>query len=259
MNDTEVVLYIIVSVAIMVALALGVILFFHLSQRKIQRERLKAETLKTQFQRELLQQNIQTQEEERARIARELHDDVGSKLNIIHLNLHLIQEESRKGEPIDELLGDIQQALKSSIESSRQISHELLPPTLRKFGLQAAIEDLQRLVNQSPTPQLTVEGGQLCEGLADQAQLHLFRIVQELVQNALKHAKADNLYLRFSEEGKLFRLAYEDDGVGLPEGIDLSSGLGMSNLKSRVQMLEGDWQIARGRETGTGITIAFPK
>jgi signal transduction histidine kinase len=259
MNDTEIVLIIIVSVAIMVALSLGVILFFHLSQRKIQQERLKAETLKTQFQKELLQQNIQTQEKERARIARELHDDIGSKLNIIHLNLHLIQQESRKGKPIDELLGDIQQALKSSIDSSRQISHDLLPPTLRKFGLQAAIEDLQNLVNQSPKPKLTVKGAALCDGLSDQAQLHLFRIVQELVQNALKHAEADNLYLNFSEEDKLLRLSYEDDGVGLPDNLDISSGLGMSNLKSRVQMLDGDWLIERGRATGTLINIAFPK
>lgn len=258
MTETELVLYILVSVAVMVALALGVILFYYISQRKIQAERLRAESLKTQYQKELLQQTIRTQEEERDRIARELHDDIGSKLNIIHLNLHLLRTENQKGQDIEEMLVDMQTALKSSIDSSRQISHQLMPSTLRKFGLPAAIEDLQQLVNQSPRPQLTVKGADHCEALDDQAQLHLFRIVQELVQNAIKHANADNLYLSFAREEGGLLLAYEDDGVGLPKDLDLSSGLGMSNLQTRIQMLEGEWAIDRARSSGTAMKLQIP-
>lgn len=258
MTEDNMVLYIIISVAIMVALATGVILFFSLSQRKIQAEQLEKQALKTKFQHELLEQTVSTQEEERSRIARELHDGIGSKLSVIHLNLHLISEESKKGNDIGTLVEEIQSSLKKSIDSSRQISHDLMPPTLQKFGLQAAIEDLQRDINKSGGLKMMVNDLQLCQLNTDKAQLHLFRIVQELVQNALKHAKANAIYFTFTKTDQQLSLAYEDDGVGFPKDIDLSSGLGLSNLQTRLQLLSGQWHLDQESSKGAKIEIHIP-
>ena len=257
MTENQLLLYIVISIAIMSIFALGIILFFNVSQKKIQAEALKRQEMKLTFQKELLQRTIQTQEEERNRISRELHDDIGSKLNVIHLNLHLLKSDVDKGKDIRELLDDIDTSLQNSIETTRHISHQLVPPTLRKFGLQSAIEDLQSSINRTGAVKMVVENITPWDVKELMSQLHFYRIIQELVQNALKHAKANHLIFTFEQkEGQLLR-TYKDDGIGMPENID-SKGLGMSNLYTRVQILNGQWAIDRAHQNGTRITLNLP-
>lgn len=258
MSSDNIVLYIIASVVMMVLIAAGVILFFYFSQKKIQTEQLEKQAMKTKFQQDLLKKTVSTQEEERSRIARELHDDIGSKLNVIHLNLHLIRAEGKKGNNIDELIADIQSSLQNSITASRNISHGLMPPTLEKFGIQVAIEDLQRNINKAGQLEMKVNDLESCQLATTDSQLHLFRIIQELTQNALKHAKADTLYFTFSQIPGFLHLLYEDDGIGFPKDIDLTSGLGLSNLQTRMQLLGGEWLLDRNHRPGTKITFQIP-
>ena len=123
MNDNEFILFIVVSVAIMLVLAFGLIIFFSTSQKKIQTEKLNNQQIKIDFQKKLLESTVQTQEKERDRIARELHDDVGSKLNVIHINLHLLKKAIAKGNDIEQILDHIQSSLDESIQTSIDISH----------------------------------------------------------------------------------------------------------------------------------------
>jgi len=238
----------------MFVFALGIILFFNVSQKKIQAEALKRQEMKISFQKELLQQTIQTQEEERNRIARELHDDIGSKLNVIHLNLHLLKSDVNKGKDIQELLDDIDTSLQNSIETTRHISHQLVPPTLRKFGLQSAIEDLQSSINRTGAIRMVIENTTPWKITALMSQLHFYRIIQELVQNALKHSKADHIIFTFEQKEGQIQMIYKDDGIGMPKNID-NKGLGMSNLYTRVQILNGKWHIDRTYNNGTLITL----
>ena len=197
MSESQLTLYIVVSVAIMFVFALGIILFFNVSQKKIQAEALKNQALKISFQKELLEKTVATQEEERNRIAQELHDDIGSKLNVIHLNLHSLKGDIQKSKDVTKLLEDIDISLQKSIERARQISHELVPPTLRKFGLQSAIDDLQGEINRTGVVKLITHHLTEWEVKKELSQLHLYRIIQELVQNALKHAQASQLVFFF--------------------------------------------------------------
>ena len=257
MSDNTLIFLIISSVGIMIALALGIILFFNIAQKKIQSEVLKNQELKISFQKELLQRTIQTQEKERNRIARELHDDIGSKLNVIHLNLHSLKNYIKKGKDIAELLEDIEVSLRDSIETSRNISHELVPPTLRKFGIQSAIEDLEGSINRAGIVKLSVKQITAWDVGDDMSQLHLYRIIQELAQNALKHAKAENLVFSFEQKVGILEMIYRDDGIGFPKDIQ-SKGLGLSNLETRIQVLKGNWQINHEIEKGTEIKIRIP-
>lgn len=257
MSDDQLTFYIVVSIAIMFIFALGIILFFNVSQKKIQAEALKNQELKISFQKELLQRTIQTQEKERDRIARELHDDIGSKLNVIHLNLHLLKSESSKGNDIAEVLDDIDTSLQNSIETTRHISHQLVPPTLRKFGVQSAIEDLQESINRTEVVKMVLEHITSWELKDVMAQLHFYRIIQELAQNALKHAQASHLVFTFEEKNNRLYMTYKDDGIGMPKNID-TKGMGMSNLHSRVQILNGQWHIDTECKNGTQITLNIP-
>ena len=257
MSDNTLIFLIISSVGIMITLALGIILFFNIAQKRIQSEALKNQELKISFQKELLQRTVQTQEKERNRIARELHDDIGSKLNVIHLNLHSLKNYLVKGKDISELLEDIEVSLRDSIETSRNISHELVPPTLRKFGIQSAIEDLEGSINRTGLVNLSVKNITAWEMKDDMSQLHLYRIIQELVQNALKHAKAENLVLSFEQKEGALTMIYTDDGIGFPKNIE-RKGLGLSNLETRVQVLKGDWHINHEVKKGTEISMKIP-
>ncbi len=257
MSENQLFLYIIISVSIMSVFALGIILFFNISQKKLQLEALKRQEMKISFQKELLQRTIQTQEEERNRIARELHDDIGSKLNVIHLNLHLLKSDVNKGKDIQELLDDIDTSLQNSIETTRHISHQLVPPTLRKFGLQSAIEDLQSSINRTGAIKMVVENTTAWKIEELMSQLHFYRIIQELVQNALKHSKANHVVFTFEQKEGQIQMLYTDDGIGMPENID-SKGLGMSNLYTRVQILNGQWTIDRTYNSGTRIILNIP-
>lgn len=258
MTEQELMWIITAAAGIVISLALGLILFFVLSQRKIQQEKLQRETLKTQFQRDLLAQTVTTQEEERNRIARELHDGVGAKLSVIKLNLQLMVSDLAQGNDISELVGDIDTAIQQSIDTSRSISHELMPPTLKKFGIRVGIEDLQHAINKTGKVHLLVNNLERCTLDQEMDQLHLFRVIQELVQNALKHANATHLYFTFDNEPNHLTLTYEDDGVGFPKDFDLSSGLGMSNLHTRIQLLRGFWHMDQEREHGAKIKIYLP-
>lgn len=257
MSENQLLLYIVISIAIMSVFALAIILFFNISQKKIQSEALKRQELKITFQKELLQRTIQTQEEERNRISRELHDDIGSKLNIIHLNIHLLKNDIDKGKNIQELLNDIDVSLHNSIETTRDISHQLVPPTLRKFGLFSAIEDLQRSISKTTVVKMIVENITQWELTGLMSQLHFYRIIQELVQNGIKHAKADHLIFTFEQKEDQIQMVYRDDGIGMPKGVD-SKGLGMSNIYTRVQILNGEWAIDHQYSSGTRIVLNIP-
>lgn len=257
MNEPNLLFFIIGGVCIMTVLALSVILFFNVAQKRVQSEKLKNQEIQISFQGQLLEKTIEAQEKERDRISRELHDDIGSKLNIIHLNLHLLKSNLAKGNNVDELLTDIRLALNDSIETSRTISHELVPPTLQKFGIKSAIEDLQSSVNKTKQIHLTTEYITDWDIKETLAQLHLYRIVQELTQNALKHSKAQHFKLLFEQIDQMLHLTYKDDGVGISKNTPLT-GLGFSNLSTRVQVLKGEWHINYEATQGAEIKISIP-
>lgn len=257
MNDSEFVLFIVISVAIMLFFAFGLIMFFSTSQKKIQTEKLKNQQIKIDFQKKLLESTIHTQEKERDRIARELHDDVGSKLNVIHLNIHLLKKAITNGKNTDQIIDHIQTSLDESIETSRDISHELMPPVLRKFGIQSAMEELQNSINRTGVVNLNIANEVEWELKDDMQNLHLYRIIQELVQNALKHAKAKFVNIVFEKKQTVLSLQYTDDGVGFPKDKE-TTGLGLDNLETRVQVLNGSWIINRDTPKGANILIKIP-
>ncbi len=240
----------------MLVFALGLIIFFSVSQKKIQTEKLVNQQIKLDFQKKLLDSTIQTQEKERDRIARELHDDVGSKLNVIHLNLHLLKKAIAKGQDTEKILDHIRTSLDESIQTSRDISHELMPPVLSKFGIHSAFEELENAINRTGVVKLNINSEVEWQLKDDMQQLHLFRIVQELIQNALKHANAKNVNINFDKKDSLLCLDYHDDGVGFPQGD--TKGLGLNNLEIRVQVLNGSWQINRHVTKGAEIKIKIP-
>lgn len=138
----EVYLIMAMGILTMLALSLALVLFFYKSQRRLLQEKMIAQQSELQYQEKLLYNNILTQEKERKRIAKDLHDDIGSKLNVIFLNMHRIERAAKESPPILDMVSDINQVINITIDTTRRISHDLLPPTLDNFGLIEAVKEL---------------------------------------------------------------------------------------------------------------------
>lgn len=257
MVENPIVLYVFISVLIMLVLAMGFIWFLNHAQRKITEGKLKEQELNMFYQKEMLLNTVKTKENERTRIAKELHDDVASQLSIINLNLYALSQRVPQNEEVVKLVDQISTSLKSSTERTRSISHELMPIMFQKYGLHEAFRELQSQVNLSDEIELHIEKTLLIKITDEFKLLHIYRIIQELLNNSLKYAKASEINIVFSEQGKEITLTYSDNGVGA-DFDKVKHGLGISNVKTRVSLLDGNITIKSSINNGFKVIINFP-
>jgi signal transduction histidine kinase len=216
-------------------IGIGVVALNFSFQNNLRNQILEKEELKARYQKELLRSMIESQEEERKRIAIDIHDEIGallntSRFNVTQLGLTAKTPENQKlFEDIYSLYGKISQNL-------RRIAHDLRPVVLEKFGLVAALEGLEEDLEASGL-QFWVQSS-LQTKLPDKLELALYRIIQELISNTLKHAQATQISIRLEELPDGFQLFYEDNGIGFSPGTT-SSGLGLRSIESRLSIFGG--------------------
>lgn len=213
-------------------------------------ERLKEETtrLKLRQQQALLSAILSTQEEERRRIAEALHNGVGQLLYATRLHL----ENLPPAEPVR--AG--QQLLKEAIEATRTISFELTPSILEDFGLQVALQELVSRIPASLSVDLNLHG--LAEPLPGLLATAVYRLVQELLNNVMKHAQAQEVFVQVSREDDQLYISVEDDGVGFDAANPARSGIGLAGIRTRVGLLGGTFTINSRPGRGTGSFLQVP-
>lgn len=256
-SPVEIINFILASIGIMLALSLAFVLFFGFSQSKFRKEQLHAQQAKIEYQEQLLHNTILTQEEERKRIAKDLHDEVGSKLNVVHLYLHqLSQKVPESQETVSELFG----VLNDTIQTTRRISHDLLPPTLESFGLQVAVEEVAEWVEKSNQIQVFVETEGERQAKVDKLiELTLFRILSELISNTIKYANATNIHINLWQYPERISVGYQDNGQGFDSSNQYTKkGLGLQNIESRLQMVHGTYQLHSAPDKGMKMQIDVP-
>jgi signal transduction histidine kinase len=241
----------------MLVLAMGFIWFLNHAQKKITQGKLNEQELSMFYQKEMLVNTVKTKENERTRIAKELHDDVSSQLGIINLNLYALRKRIPQDKEISKLIDQISTSLKSSTERTRSISHELMPIMFRKYGLHEAFKELQSQINMPDMLKFTIENDFLIKITDDFKLLHIYRIVQELTNNALKYSHASIININFEINDKDISMTYTDNGVGV-DFKEIKYGLGLSNIKTRVSLLDGNITIESSKNNGFRVKIKFP-
>jgi len=230
---------------------LGVTIAYSLYRNHIhQIEKKQASQLKTM---------VATQEEERKRISRDLHDDIGTKLTALKHFLSALKEKAsyRKEEEIRSLAENSEQVLQETIEDVRQLLLNLSPAILEEFGYTTAVEGLIHKINETKQIHFNLVVFGLNQRLQKDYELALYRITQELINNALKHAKAKRVSLQIGyRDGKII-LMIEDDGVGFDVHV-CKSGYGLPNLKARTKLLKGTMTIDSQQGKGTSVLIEIP-
>ena len=233
------------------------IVFFYYSKKKIIQQNIAKKDLEINYQKSLLHTVLFTQEEERKRIAQDLHDDISSKLNVVSLNSHLLKTPNLSEEEHSEIINNIINLTTNALENSRRIAHDLLPPVLEKFGLNSGIEELAAEFNSTKVVKVTFKSEILFDAYDFNFQLHFFRILQELLNNAVRHGKATNISIDLSNFESKNICVVTDDGIGFDMDNNIKKGLGMQNIESRVDFLKGtiDYKSIVGK--GTTVTINF--
>jgi two-component system, NarL family, sensor kinase len=258
MESSQLSSYIIGSSFFMLLFAVVLVSFFSFSQRKITNAKLALQEKELKFQEELLENTVTIQELERDRIAKDLHDDVASKLNIIHLNIHLLRKKIPESSDITLLLQNIDNSIQESAARTRTMSHELMPPLLKKFGLSQVLFDLAENVNSTEQLNFDITNINLLAIKTHLKSLHIYRIVQELINNTLKYAAAKNATLQFSfvDNGQI-AMVYKDDGVGFD--LDATKrGHGLNNIETRIRLLNGKLTMDSKAQQGVTFTFIFP-
>lgn len=256
--EKEIVVIIFFISAFFIIVSVVMVLFFYFSRKKIVQKELEKRDLVIQHQKEQLRAVIITQEEERKRIAQDLHDDISSKLNIVSLNSHLLKTANLTEKEIDEITGNIINLAAKALDNTRRIAHDLLPPVLDKFGLHAGIEELCSEFNSSNAVLVNYHSTVEFSDLDKDKHLHVFRILQELMNNSLRHGKASSITIFFEEIGGLNTCKYSDNGFGFDlKDTKNQNGLGMKNIESRIDFLNGTMTTESSINNGIDVVFNF--
>ncbi|HTQ66348.1 MAG TPA: ATP-binding protein [Puia sp.] len=227
----------------MLALTIGLIVFISFHQRKVIRYQQQLQKMEQDQQKTLLNASIRLQEEERQRIAADLHDDAGPLLATARLYLNENFVNLDKNTQLQSIY-NAKQIIDDTIQLIRNISHSLMPPTLKNFGLESAVNDLFQKISGSGSMNASCRFHEYRERLKSENELIIFRIIQELVNNILKHSNASFIHLTQNTSGNKFFIRIHHDGRGITQ-IDFEKlnksnvGLGLKNIQSRLKVLQG--------------------
>lgn len=241
----DIVLY---SIGFSVFLACLLVIAAIYSKKTIVKTELAKKELEIEHQKELVEQLIAVQEDERSRIARELHDGVNSKLATVLLFLEQPSKNNNQER--------VPEAIKEAMQISRRISYDLLPPTLESFGLKGALYELFEDIEEESRINVTIQLLDQIDEIPQKKQLHVYRIVQECLQNTLKYGHAKRIELTASFDRELI-LTYQDDGVGVDLATISRHGLGLRNIAARAEMIPAQhiFKSEPGKGFETQLTI----
>lgn len=251
---------------IIAGLGLGLLFFF---QSKIKKDKIIADQnnqiqnqkiLDLENENKILTLNamIVGQEEERKRIAQDLHDGLGGLLATVRTRFKVIQDEIEKLEQMN-VYSSAVDMLDNACDEVRKISHNLMPDALNLLGLLPAISDLVSETNMSGKINMEFTSDKASEvlELSDTQKIMIFRAIQELLNNTIKHADAQRINLDFFIDNKGLNITFEDDGKGFDMN-QIENGLGLGSVNSRIAFLKGttDWQSSPC--DGTFVKMQIP-
>lgn len=225
-------------------IAVGVFLLNQQFQKNLYRQKLDQEELRNKHQKELLQSNIEVQESERKRIAKDLHDELGATLSIARMHLSRLEQMNPDMNEKGISLSGVRDIIDTSISSVRQISHHLMPNQLETFGLKRALESMVDQINSSEQVNIDLDIPESASKLSWEKELALYRIFMELVQNTIKHSSATDVEINYMESNGNVSIEYLDNGVGLPEKAIY--GLGLKSMEARIKSVGGMIEFLKG-------------
>lgn len=248
---------------VFLGLSLFILLLIILINRRNLDYQKELHAVQQQKQRAMLQAAFEAQERERDRMGRDVHDDVGPMLSTLKFSVAKIKR-LKDPEAINSNIKKINKEIDAVVQRVRAVSRDLSPVILTDFGIEAALEDLCERINISNTIAVQFNATINKDVLTKQEALAIYRIIQELCNNALKHAEATELIIRLDQTENKITASVADNGKGMPsdlikDGKPLSKGIGLRNIEARASMINAEIQMESSAEKGTKIMLEFMK
>lgn len=245
-----------VAMLVLASFIIGFVVFY---QKRMIQEQLKRQQLEIDFQQKMMEATLESEENERRRIAGDLHDSVGGMLSAIRVGLAAIGKKL----PEPGMIEQQKQMIDETLTSVRRISLDLMPSTLEKFGLLPALQEIcERLQATAGVPvNYTVLHEEKYVVADRKKEVKIFRIVQELLNNAIKHAKATMITVVVEAEENL-KITVKDNGVGfdpvVKRALASGAGLGLFNMENRARLLNARIHFDAEVKGGSEITLIVP-
>lgn len=257
----EIVVIVVAGTVLLLMLATFVVTFLFLYQRRSFRYQQDLQKMQEAYQQELLRSQLEMQEQTLQTVGRELHDNLGQVLSLVKINLNTLPE--LLDQQAAEKLNRTKDLLNRAIADMRALSKSLNAENRLRAGLATAIGNELDAVRKTGVVDVTLDVRGTEQRLDPRQELILFRIVQETLSNALKHAQAKNIAVSLDYSVGALNLTVADDGVGfdpgqvpIPTGGERGSGL--TNIQHRARLIGGEARIRSAVGEGTTTTLSIP-
>ncbi|MEM6767608.1 MAG: sensor histidine kinase [Bacteroidota bacterium] len=243
----------------MFLLSVAVVIFFTIYQRKLQKQQAFIAEERLRYKDELLSATLEVQEREKVRIGRDLHDEIGSMLSSAILSLSLLPKPENDTAETHHIQRT-QKILNETAENVRAISRDLVPSALYNLGFTEGIGSLcDRFTNGTG---FKIDYS-LSSGIDNQMdkhiQIHLYRIINELIANTVKHAEAEKVEFSLDPRGDNWNLIYQDNGKGMNMAhLTAYKGLGLKSIEGRVSSLGGEVEFSSKPKEGIKVDLTIP-
>lgn len=241
---------IVLGIALVLSLVIAFLIFINFKkQQKLNIQINKSHQqdllhIKNQRKYEATQAILQGEEQERQRIAQDLHDSMGGMLANIRMTISSNDSFNKE---------NVIEKLDKSIVEMRRVSRNLMPETLKNLGLEIALKELCEAMTQKQFA-IQFEAFNLSENIPFKTQMALYRIAQESISNITKYAQATNVIVQISQNNNVLNLTIEDDGIGFDKS-EIVYGLGIKNIQNRVELINGTVEITSNKGEGTTINV----
>lgn len=244
-------------------MAFFVIFYVMYYQKKRFEEQRKISDIEKNYTRLLLDTALNSEETERRRIAQDLHDDIGTMLSLTKLSLNQLSKIiGETGNKDDHIMRKSQSLVEETILHVRRITRDLVPTTLERFGLAEAIEEFVHKLEENHPLTLSFRCNvEEFPRLGQKMELTIYRIMQELVHNAIKHANGTKIDIDLQVNNKMIGLAVTDNGIGFDPDVvreNNLAGLGLLGIESRLAILDGHVTYERPKGGGSSAFAQIP-
>lgn len=201
---------------------------------------------------------VETQENERKRFARDIHDSLGQELSAVKFYLSALNENVNLDDKNKSILLKTEEGLSNILASIREICFNLMPKTLEKFGLIMAVKELCNSLNKNSDFICKINSVENFPRLSSEKEVGVFRIIQEFINNSVKHSKGDQIKINFTFDNSYISVRMQDNGIGFDlQNSENFNGMGLKNMNSRARSYNGNLKITSNSK-GTSFNLKIP-
>lgn len=249
-GEREITIFIVIANVILLVFIGGILIFIAQYRKRRIVHQSEKELMNQVHQQELLSNQIEIQTQTMRDIGREIHDNVGQKLTLASIYSNQLSHENpaqnQKIEQISKLLNE-------SLQDLRQLSKSLVQPQLAQYNLLELLKHEAEQINHTGV-KLKIKTELKSINLATESKNSIFRLLQEFIQNSLKHAKGKQIIINIEQIDQKMHILIEDDGIGFDQNIE-KDGIGLSNMKRRANEIGADFELISELGKGTKLVL----